>query len=103
MTSAVAVAVADWRNGAARLGAVGGWRRAAILAALGVLATLTLPPLHLVPLLWVSFSGLALMLNGAEPRGRAFGTGFWFGWAIIPRASIGSPMPCWSIRKNSAG
>ncbi len=76
-----AMAVADWRGGAARLGALTGWRRVAVLAALGILATLTLPPLSLVPLLWVGFSGLALMLDGAETRRRAFGTGFWFGWA----------------------
>ncbi len=73
--------VTDWRERAARLGAITGWRRAGILGVLGILATLTLPPLNWVPLLWISFTGLALMLDGAHTRWRAFGTGFWFGWA----------------------
>lgn len=75
--------VAGWRNGMARVsvsaGALAGWRRVAVLALLGALATLTLPPVHLVPLLWVSFTGLALMLDGARGRWSAFATGFWFG------------------------
>jgi apolipoprotein N-acyltransferase len=70
-----------WRDRAATLGALTGWRRAAVLAVFGVLATLTLPPLEWVPLLWVAFTGLAVMLDGANTRWRAFGTGFWFGWA----------------------
>ncbi|HEY1723760.1 MAG TPA: apolipoprotein N-acyltransferase [Magnetospirillaceae bacterium] len=73
--------VAVWRDRATRLGALSGWRRAGVLIALGILATLTLPPLNFVPLLWIAFSGLALMLDGANTRWRAFGTGFWFGWA----------------------
>jgi apolipoprotein N-acyltransferase len=73
--------VSGWRDRAARLAALSGWRRAAVLILLGILATLTLPPLNWVPLLWVSFAGLALMLDGARSRWTAFGTGFWFGWA----------------------
>jgi apolipoprotein N-acyltransferase len=63
------------------LTALAGWRRVAVLAALGALATLALPPIHLVPLLWISFTGLALMLGGARSRRGAFFDGFWFGWA----------------------
>ena len=75
--------VASWRATTIRVAsaatALRGWRRVAVLALLGALATLTLPPVHLVPLLWISFTGLALMLDGARGRWSAFGTGFWFG------------------------
>jgi len=75
------VSAIGWRGAATRLAALRGWRRVAVLAALGTLATLTLPPIHLVPLLWASFTGLVLMLDGARGRRGAFLDGFWFGWA----------------------
>jgi apolipoprotein N-acyltransferase len=75
------MAATGWRGAADRLGGLRGWRRVGVLAALGALATLALPPIHAVPLLWVSFCGLVLMLDGARGRRDTFFVGFWFGWA----------------------
>ena len=72
------------RRLALRIGALAGWRRAAMAALLGALGTASLPPVHLVPLLFVSFTGLVWMVAGAEGDHRravrrAFATGWWFG------------------------
>lgn len=69
------------RATAAQLAGLAGWRRAAALVVFGALATLALPPIQFVPLLWVSFTGLAVMLGGARTSRGAFFDGFWFGWA----------------------
>ncbi len=51
-----------------------------ILAVLcGVLATLTLPPVHFFPLLIPAFSGLILLLVYSKDKWRAFWNGWWFG------------------------
>ena len=56
-----------------------GWRRWASSFALGALAAAAQPPVHLIPVLIVSFAGLVRLLDGA-PRGRvAFAVGWWFG------------------------
>jgi apolipoprotein N-acyltransferase len=55
-----------------------GWRLNIAAALLGALAAGALPPLHVLPLLWVAFTGLALLSYAQTPR-RAFVTGFWFG------------------------
>jgi apolipoprotein N-acyltransferase len=64
----------------ARLLALGPWRRRAAAAGLGVLSTLALPPVHLVPLLIPAFSGLVWMSAGAATPRRAFAVGWWFGF-----------------------
>jgi len=66
-----------------RIASVAGWRRATLGFLLGIAATLALPPVHLVPLIWVAFSGLALMLAGAATRRRAFWDGWWFGFGFF--------------------
>ncbi|MFO1060163.1 MAG: apolipoprotein N-acyltransferase [Dongiaceae bacterium] len=63
---------------AARLRALGFWRRAGVAALLGALAALALPPVHAVPLLWVAFTGLIWLLDGRGWRSAA-ATGWWFG------------------------
>lgn len=65
-----------WRTGL--LGVSAMWRHAAACI-LGVLATLALPPLHLVFMAVPAFSGLVwLVAAGDRPRA-AFWTGWWFG------------------------
>jgi len=56
-------------------------RRAAIAAALGVAATLALPPYHATILLLPAFAGLALLIETAADGRRAFAIGWWFGAA----------------------
>lgn len=65
------------------LGALSGWRRAILGVVLGTLATLALPPFHVVPLVWVAFSGLAVLLAGAGTRARMFWDGWWFGFGFF--------------------
>lgn len=68
---------------AARLRGLTGWRRYAAAAGLGVAATAALPPVQLLPLVFVSFTGLVWMLDAPEtarPLRRAFGDGWWFGF-----------------------
>jgi len=55
-----------------------GWRRAAVACALGILATGAMPPFSLWPLLFPSFMGLLLLLEGARSPKSAFFDGWWF-------------------------
>ena len=59
--------------------ALQGARRALIALALGILATLTVPPVHFLPLLIPAFVGLAWLVEGAGSARRAFWAGWWFG------------------------
>jgi apolipoprotein N-acyltransferase len=59
-----------------------GWRRNGAAFLLGVLATLTLPPFFLFPLLIPAFAGLFLLIVGAPTRLRAFYDGWWWGWGF---------------------
>ena len=62
-----------------RVMAFAGWRRALIAMVLGVAATGALPPLHLLPLLVVAFTGLVWLIDGSATRRAAFAAGWWFG------------------------
>ncbi|MCH7554721.1 MAG: apolipoprotein N-acyltransferase [Proteobacteria bacterium] len=62
-----------------RVMAFAGWRRALIAMVLGIAATGALPPLHLLPLLVVAFSGLVWLIDGSATRRAAFAAGWWFG------------------------
>ncbi|CAA7618140.1 Apolipoprotein N-acyltransferase [Magnetospirillum sp. LM-5] len=68
--------------GAAWLSALTGWRRRGLTLALGLLATLSLPPLGLWPVLLPSLCGLVWLLAGARSRFAAFGTGWWWAWGF---------------------
>ncbi len=59
-----------------RIAAASGWRRCAVAAGLGVLATAALPPVHLLVLLVPAFVGLVWLID-ASPRPRA---AFAAGW-----------------------
>ena len=57
-----------------------GWRRRGAALLFGVLATLALPPVHIIPLLWISLPALVLLMDSApRPRG-AFADGWWWGF-----------------------
>jgi apolipoprotein N-acyltransferase len=58
--------------------ALAGWRRALVLALLGAVAALALPPFHALPLLAVGFVPLFWMIEASARRRGAFWTGFWF-------------------------
>jgi apolipoprotein N-acyltransferase len=62
---------------ATHLSARRGWRAPVTAAALGALAAAALPPLHLVPVLWLAFPGL-LLLAGSRPTPRG---ALLVGWA----------------------
>lgn len=62
-----------------RLAALSGWKRRGLAVALGVAAATALPPVHLLPALWVAFPGLLWLLDGTRSRWGAFGAGWWFG------------------------
>ena len=66
-----------------RIDSLSGWRRRGAAFGLGALAVLALPPFHLVPVLLVSFVGLAWLAvpgdGGSSAPRRAFLDGWWFG------------------------
>ena len=67
----------NWYN---RIAGLRGWRRYGLAFVLGAGAAAALPPVNLVPVLIVSFTGLAWQLAGV-PRGpRAFFLGWFFGF-----------------------
>ena len=50
---------------------------------LGLLAVRALPPFYCFPVLFVSFGGLLLLINAAPSKRKAFGIGYWFGFAYF--------------------
>ncbi|MDB5473358.1 MAG: lnt [Devosia sp.] len=67
-----------------------GWRRVVLLVMVGALAGLSVPPLFVVPALFVSFPVWVWCLDGAERQrgwrglfGPAFTIGFAFGWGYF--------------------
>jgi apolipoprotein N-acyltransferase len=66
-----------------RLRAFVGWRRAGLAILLGIAAALALPPLHLVPLVFVAFTGLALLHASAGDWRRLFWDGWGFGFGFF--------------------
>ncbi len=70
-------AVAAW------LAALTGWRRHGVAFLGGAVATLALPPAHVLPALYLAFPVLVWMLAGARSRRAAFGLGWWFGFGFF--------------------
>jgi apolipoprotein N-acyltransferase len=56
-----------------------GGRRGGLAWRLGAGAAAALPPVHALPLLWVAFPGLVLLLAGTRSAWSAFWVGWWFG------------------------
>jgi len=65
-----------------RLTTLQGWRRNMTAFILGALATLTLAPFFMFPLIIPAFTGLLLLLSGAPTHRRAFWDGWWWGWGF---------------------
>ncbi|MFV3129563.1 apolipoprotein N-acyltransferase [Niveispirillum sp. KHB5.9] len=98
---------------AGRLVTARGWKRLGLAALAGALATLSLPPLHALPLLWVAFPALVWLLRGSDrPKtdftiGLAFAIGhhvpglYWISaalftdigrfWFMLPASLLGLP------------
>lgn len=60
--------------------ALDGWKACFVAFALGVCFTAAFPPLWLLPLAVVAFSGLMWQLQGAATARKAFNIGWWFGF-----------------------
>ncbi len=63
-----------------RLAALQGWRRYLLAVVLGASAAAALPPLHLLPLLVIAFTGLVWLVAGSKGWRGAFAAGWWFGF-----------------------
>lgn len=59
------------------------WQRRALALAAGALAAAALPPVHAVPLLVPAFVLLVFLVADAPNWRRAFGAGFWMGFAYF--------------------
>jgi len=71
------------RRLAERLRGLTGWRRAAAAIAAGGLASLSLPPADLLPVLWISIPALIWLLDGPRTRRGAFWVGWCFGFGYL--------------------
>ena len=68
---------------AAAIGELRGWRRGLLGFLAGILAATSLPPLFLLPLLWVSFPILFFLISGARSLRAAIADGWWFGFGYF--------------------
>ena len=68
-----------WAMIARRVAGVTGWRRYGLAWLLGAIAALALAPIHAVPVLLVSFTGLVWQLGGVPSARSGFAVGWWFG------------------------
>ena len=60
-----------------------GWRRYCLALLLGALAAAAMPPVDIVPVLVVSFSGLVWLLDGAQSKRGAFLLGWCYGFGFF--------------------
>jgi apolipoprotein N-acyltransferase len=67
---------------AARIAALGGWRRYGVAAALGALAAAAMPPLHLLPALPIAFTGLVWLVDGSGSGRSGARAAFLAGWSF---------------------
>ncbi len=68
---------------AAQLARLSGWQGNLAAAAMGVVATLSLPPAHVWPVLYVVFPSFLWLLAGAGQGRAAFARGWWFGLGLF--------------------
>ncbi|MBV9654542.1 MAG: apolipoprotein N-acyltransferase [Acetobacteraceae bacterium] len=59
-----------------------GWRADGAALLLGLLSAASLPPLHVVPVLWVGIPGLLVLLDGTRSVRQAARRGWWFGFGF---------------------
>lgn len=76
----ISLAYCAW---AGRMQALEGWRAYAASSACGVLLTLAMPPVFLLPLIIPAFSGLVLLLHAAPSVREAFFRAWWFGMGYL--------------------
>ncbi len=69
----------QWDRIGATVTAVTGWRRRGLAFFFGALAAAALPPVHALPVLLISFTGLVWLIDGSPSHRTAFGNGWWFG------------------------
>lgn len=62
-----------------RLGAIQGWRRFLAAAGFGAVLTAAMPPVDVTPAVFVAFTGLTWLLDGATGKRQAFFIGWSFG------------------------
>lgn len=65
---------------ATRLAALTGWRRRGTAVLFGLLAALAMPPVHALPLLWLSLPALLILIDSAPKTKGAFAAGWWWGF-----------------------
>jgi apolipoprotein N-acyltransferase len=64
------------------LAALRGWRADLAALALGALAALALPPIHVIPVLLIAFPGLLALIGAALRPVVALRRGWWFGFGL---------------------
>ncbi len=57
-----------------------GWRRYLLSALLGCVAAVALPPFYIIPLLFLSFPALLVLIQSSNNSKQAFAVGWWFGF-----------------------
>ena len=67
---------ARWRS---RVAGLRGWRANLAAVGLGALAAAALPPVHIIPVLWISVPGLLVLIEAARSPAQAAWRGWWFG------------------------
>lgn len=65
------------------LGALAGWRRWLAGITLGLISAASMPPLNLVPILFIGFPGLIWLIDGARSRRQAAGDGWRFAFGFF--------------------
>jgi apolipoprotein N-acyltransferase len=70
----------QWAEGFAGLQ---GWRLYGLAFGLGVAATLALPPVYVLPVLYVVFPSILWTLEGTRSKRRSFLIGWWFGFGYF--------------------
>ncbi len=68
---------------AAQLARLNGWRGNLAAALMGVVATISFPPAHVWPVLYLVFPSFLWLLAGAERARAAFALGWWFGLGLF--------------------
>ena len=71
------------RRIAVTLGGLAGWRRWLAGLLLGLISAAAMPPLNLVPILWLGFPGLVWLIDGARSRRQAAGDGWRFAFGFF--------------------
>lgn len=72
-----------WARLADAVRGLAGWRRHGLACGLGALGAVALPPLYVVPILVVSFTGLVWLAEAAKGWRPAAAVGWWFGFGYF--------------------